>query len=1110
MASNWFSFLVSLEDILRNETKNSITGMDAFREIINLLVLRFVENKFEFNNKELGIDCKFSNLYENYCTKKHFDDDKKIKENHNKYSYKLYNLIYNKDRHYITSESDDGVITKKKNNEKSCVFERIITYTALHHGKDSQYFNFFEKAYDKNKTVFTNVKDTYAIAIQKMIAKIYEEMKDFDHSSINFDAFGDGYEKYSGLLEGNSTKSRTGQYFTNRQVINTIIEEIKPKHTELCYDPASGTGGFLISIEKYMRHQYENKKITRKQFDDFLKNNIYGNDTMDAVYMILVFNCILHGINLDNIKMHDSLNIMHDNKDYANDKFDVIVENPPFGLSYDCSHINEDKYYKFVVKNSVALFLQHTYNALKENGRAGIVIDRGILNNGTKLTNWETKIRKFLLENTNLYKIIQLPTGIFKHTHFATSIIFFNKGDKTKEIEWIEGYFDNSDKGKGDKTLLLKEGKKISIDKIKEKGWSLKWDDYFAEKKEENIQKGWIKFGEIFKNDNAGEVINKSFWNNGNNLTYSCSLEPFYSNYNDFPKTKLTVKGDILVARNGTPYIHIPKENSLYTNVVQRIQINEHFNTQYIYYYIKINTYQIVPAVDNSIPSFNLDTWKNMKIPSLSLSHQKEIVSYLDKAYEKYKIQDTIKYYGDIPIFNILLNKQYDDFDAILEFQEQLNVLNKEIDNNDKTKRLYIKGLFNMTNGEKKILDDVVNIKKGTFNTQDIDNKGEYPYYNASYNNPAGKHSQFSVDLPEYIIFIKDGGNKSNPLSLSSGMAKSFYVTGKSAVQHGNVILTSKKNLKLKYLYNYLESHRIDYMKVVKYNSGLGHLSMEYIKKIVIIIPSLEGQNKIIKQIEDLESVNSHFNKYNKIIQDRIKIILDTVKNLSIETTIKEPTYTEYQLSSFAKPIVQGKNLTETSPTKTKEYKYPYYTTQNSPDNSPLYCKTASYSGQHILVTRIEQNQGTIKLISGDFTANSDFYVIKLEDDYESYYDIIKDQLENYDFKKLVEEHPIIVKIKDKEQPSKHIGLSHLNNFMVKLEDQVEEPTDEKQVDSDEEQSNEKHQNEQLDESSEESIKEPEEKPKKIIQQNNTKTQPVKPLNQKVIQNAKKKNITIA
>ena len=35
--------------------------------------------------------------------------------------------------------------------------------------------------------------------------------------------------------------------------------------------------------------------------------------------------------------------------------------------------------------------------------------DRGILNNGTEGKNsWETKLRKFMLENTNLYKIVLL------------------------------------------------------------------------------------------------------------------------------------------------------------------------------------------------------------------------------------------------------------------------------------------------------------------------------------------------------------------------------------------------------------------------------------------------------------------------------------------------------------------------------------------------------------------------------------------------------------------------------------------------------------------------------------------------------------------------------
>ena len=56
----------------------------------------------------------------------------------------------------------------------------------------------------------------------------------------------------------------------------------------------------------------------------------------------------------------------------------------------------------------------------------------------------------------------------------------------------------------------------------------------------------------------------------------------------------------------------------------------------------------------------------NILIPSLSLSHQQEIVDLLDEIYKTYKIEDTIKYFGDKNIFNLLIEQKYDDFKTIL------------------------------------------------------------------------------------------------------------------------------------------------------------------------------------------------------------------------------------------------------------------------------------------------------------------------------------------------------------------------------------------------------------------------------------------------------------
>jgi len=54
---------------------------------------------------------------------------------------------------------------------------------------------------------------------------------------------------YEGLLERNAAevKSRAGQYFTPRPLIDAIVTVMDPQPGQSIHDPACGTGGFLLS-----------------------------------------------------------------------------------------------------------------------------------------------------------------------------------------------------------------------------------------------------------------------------------------------------------------------------------------------------------------------------------------------------------------------------------------------------------------------------------------------------------------------------------------------------------------------------------------------------------------------------------------------------------------------------------------------------------------------------------------------------------------------------------------------------------------------------------------------------------------------------------------------
>ena len=239
--------------------------------------------------------------------------------------------------------------------------------------------------------------------------------------------------------------------------------------------------------------------------------------------------------------------------------------------------------------------------------------------------------------------------------------------------------------------------------------------------------------------------------------------------------------------------------------------------TKYVYYYLfhNIELLQKYYKGANQKSIVEEDLFK-IKIPIPSLERQEEIVKYLDFIYEK-------------------ANKTSNEKIA------ELKKLNEFCLNNQK--------IF----GENvaKTLGEVCNMSiKGNTNSKEISNTGEYPFYKASVSNPSGTHNTFCFDDIEYLLFIKSGGNSSNPLSLSHGIGKVYLVNGKSSGNTEVVKIINNNFVMLKYLYYYLKNEQLNIQKLAKYSTNLGHIDMNKFKEFKIPIPSLERQQEIIEYCE--------------------------------------------------------------------------------------------------------------------------------------------------------------------------------------------------------------------------------------------------------------------
>ncbi len=233
---------------------------------------------------------------------------------------------------------------------------------------------------------------------------------------------------YESILErnGQDKKSGAGQYFTPRPLIKAMVDCARPKITETVCDPACGTGGFLLAAFDYMKNQSQDKEKR-----EFLRNEaLSGTDNTALVVTLASMNLYLHGIGTDRspIICADSL------EKQPEELFDVILANPPFGTRPAGSVDIQCDDFITETKNNQLNFLQHIMMSLRNGGRAAVVLPDNVLFEGSG-----EAIRRKLLTDFNLHTILRLPTGIFYAQGVKANVLFFTKGEPTRDV-WFYDY----------------------------------------------------------------------------------------------------------------------------------------------------------------------------------------------------------------------------------------------------------------------------------------------------------------------------------------------------------------------------------------------------------------------------------------------------------------------------------------------------------------------------------------------------------------------------------------------------------------------------------------------------------------------------------------------
>jgi type I restriction-modification system DNA methylase subunit/restriction endonuclease S subunit len=860
-------------DILRNDAEHLI-GDEALNELSYFLILKQSEKHIVSG----AIDILNLDLYKDGINFKRYGKEK--------FQKGLECVKFTKLVEYVKDPDNEGTIKK--------IFDDFIWKEVL-------------SKHPKFKDIFEDGKKSF-IKESTTIKKIVLALSSIDFNNYEYDILGEAYEKIfvdAIFGAGGNKKSELGQFFTPSKVKKLLIKLVNPKlkdngEIESVLDPASGTGGILNTTIKHFKQFVKSKKITDKELRKQLIKNIYGIEIKGKIFNLCLSNMLINtGEILPNVICADSIRKFH------NIKVDNIVANPPFSVTITYDELFEtlggkeilDDYIPIKTggKNSEMLFLQMMIHCLNINGRCASVMLDGQKMYGS--ASGYDKVREYLMRSCDLHEVILCPPGTFTSTASKTCILFFTKKKERKDVLEIKGTkrilkfcdyhsttkvkFYDFNPDTEEKNFI----KEVGIDEIASKKYSLNYTEYGIEEKETKDVEGieWKELEKLCLNSNGGEVINKSYWYQGNETLYTCSQNPILCNYLDFPKNKYTNNGDLLLSRNGSggPYIHYIANKVIYSNVVQRLTIHEKYRSKYIYYYIVLNLNIIKKQnLSATIPSFNMNIWNNVKIPISSLEKQNKIVEVLDNLFtDKYNLQSVAIYYENYDLFGLLLDDKYDIFEKLVEWQDQSRELTKQIEffKNRQANYMFLVGKSENTI---RTLGEVCKVNQGTYIKSDMKIQGDYPVYGGG--NVSFYINQYNRE--DDIIVAKDG--------VSADCVR--YEKKKFFLNHHGWTLICKEQVIKKYMFYYLQTIQPELLSIAKGTAQLG-INQENFYKLKIPIPSLEKQKEIIAYCDYnsniIKQLENEIENNKELAQQFIKGIIKTVTKNELETNDK--TYDE-------------------------------------------------------------------------------------------------------------------------------------------------------------------------------------------------------------------------
>lgn len=278
-------------------------------------------------------------------------------------------------------------------------------------------------------------------------------------------------------LLNSGVKQEAGQFFTPtplarfflkslpiEKIINNNINNKEQDILPFVIDYSCGAGHFLSEaideIEQHIDRIDVSKLVGRSQKhflsikDNFFwaKDFIYGIEKdyrlakTTKVAMFLYGDgdaIIINGDGLDDFEKSNSYQgiLKSDRRKKDLEKYDIVVSNPPFSISGFKQDLNNGKnnfnLFKYASTKSTEIecfFIERTFQLLKPNGYAGLILPLSILNNENKIY---IESRKLILLNFDIVGLVELRDKTFKPTNTTTTGIFLRKRSNEEILEAV-------------------------------------------------------------------------------------------------------------------------------------------------------------------------------------------------------------------------------------------------------------------------------------------------------------------------------------------------------------------------------------------------------------------------------------------------------------------------------------------------------------------------------------------------------------------------------------------------------------------------------------------------------------------------------------------------